>query len=299
VVFGGGKFVAVGSAWGLVLTSNDGQHWTKQSPTFSGCNELIYDGTRFVSVLSGGFLTVSTNGVDWTFQPTVPLKYDVGGIAYGHGKYVEAGYKRTGQPPDLLTSDDLIEWTRRDSKLDEHLMNAGFGLGLFVAFGQDGALATSPDGIEWTPRTVPHSGFIWDVCTDGKRLVAAAQWGRNLTSENGIDWTRRETEYAGHFTDVAYGNGTFVAVGWDGQIVQSDPVEVAPAEEAIRILEPQRSASQMQFKFIGQVGKNYQIQISEDLHQWQPLTTVTCTQSPMPFSEVISAGHRSYRVVLQ
>ncbi len=61
--------------------------------------------------------------------------------------------------------------TRHDSKLDENLMNVGFGLGFFIAVGQGGALSTSPDGVEWTARTVPHSGFIWDVCTDPCTVV--------------------------------------------------------------------------------------------------------------------------------
>ncbi len=299
VVFGGGTFVAVGRSANMLLTSTDGRQWTKQTPKFSGCNEVIHDGTRFVSVLSGGFVFVSTNGIDWTFTHSVPLTYDVGGVAFGNGRYVEAGYKRTGQPPDLFSSPDLSVWTRHDSKLDENLMNVGFGLGLFIAVGQGGALSTSPDGVEWTARNVPHGGFIWDVCEGGQRLVAAAQWGRLLTSQNGTDWVPHETGLTWHLTDVAFGNGTFVAVGWDGQIVQSDPLEVAPPGAAIVLLDPQRSGNQMSFKFVGQVGKTYQVQISSDLKQWQPLTIVNCTQTPMPFSDAITAANRSYRVVLQ
>jgi hypothetical protein len=281
----------------MLLTSSDGTHWIKRESNFSGCIEIIHDGKRFVTVLAGGFVATSSNAVEWAFNPSVPVKYDVGGVAFGNGRYVEAGYKRTGQPSDLFYSPDLSSWERQDSKLNANLMNVGFGLGLFVAVGQSGALSTSPDGIEWTARTVPHSGFIWDVCSGGGYLVAAAQWGRLLTSQNGIDWARRETGLPWHLTDVAFGNGTFVAVGWDGQIIQSDPV--TPADEAIALIEPQRSGHQMIFKFVGQVGKTYQVQFSSDLQQWHHLTTVNCTQSPMPYADPIEGATRYYRVMLE
>src|SRR5262249_47033818 len=151
----------------------------------------------------------------WKSYGRFLTKYDEAGVAFGNGVYVEVGYKRTGTPPDMFSTPDLITWERRDSKLTENLMNVGFGLGLFIAVGQKGALSTSSDGIEWTARAVPHSGFIWDVCEGGGYLVAAGQWGRLLTSRNGIDWERHETGLTWHLTDVAFGNGTFVAVGWD------------------------------------------------------------------------------------
>src|SRR5262245_32691804 len=43
VVFGNGVFVAVGSQPNNLLTSPDGQHWTKQTPEFSGAFEVIHD----------------------------------------------------------------------------------------------------------------------------------------------------------------------------------------------------------------------------------------------------------------
>jgi hypothetical protein len=175
-------------------------------------------------------------------------------------------------------------------------MNAGFGLGLFYAMGQRGSFATSPDGVEWTPRTLPHTGFIWDLAAGGKYVAAAAQWGRILTSENGIDWVRRETELSWHFTDIAFGNGTFIAVGWDGQIAQSDPIEVTTPIPYVQITDARRSGSQFSFKFNGEVGRSYEVQISTDLNQWQPLTSVNCTEPLTSFSDPASAGARFYRV---
>lgn len=296
VAFGGGVFVAAGRS-SILVTSPDGRQWTRHEPEFSGCTELIHDGSRFVAVLAGGFIVTSSDGVEWERPGRVPLNYDVGGVAYGNGVYVQAGYKRTGQPPDLFSAQNLTDWTPRDSKLDENLMNVGFGLGLFVAVGQDGALSTSPDGVEWSARTVPHTGFIWDVCSDGRALVAAGQWGRLLTSRDGVEWVRHETDLSWHLTDVAFGGGTFIAVGWNGQIVQSDPVGAGEPGQDLVLIEPKLSGGEIQFKFAGEVGKAYQVQVSSDLKHWQPLGTLHCTQVPMPFSDIVSPGALSYRVV--
>jgi hypothetical protein len=267
----------------MLLTSPDAKQWTKRTLEFSGCTEIIHDGTRFVTVLSGGFIETSANGIDWEFVDSVPVDYDIGGVAFGNGRYVEAGYKRTGQPPDLFSSPDLLDWTRHDSKQDENLMNVGFGLGLFIAVGQGGALSTSPDGIEWTARTVPHNDSFGMFARG--HTCRGAQWGSfNLT-----EWDRPVSRDRSHWhlTDVAFGNGTFVAVGWDGQIVQSDPIETVPSGGAIVLIDPQRSGDQMSFKFMGDLGKTYQIQVSADLKSWQTHATVNCSQTPMPFSDPI------------
>src|SRR5262245_45983092 len=41
IVFGGGLFVAVGRFANTLLTSPDGQQWTRRTPNFSGFHEII------------------------------------------------------------------------------------------------------------------------------------------------------------------------------------------------------------------------------------------------------------------
>jgi hypothetical protein len=64
------------------------------------------------------------------------------------------------------------------------------------------------------------------------------------------------------------------------------------------LLDPQRLGDQISFKFIGEVGKTYQVEVSTDLKHWQLLTTVHCTQTPMPFADTTTVANRSYRVAL-
>lgn len=296
VAFGGGIFVAVGRAPKMVLTSPDGRKWTKQEPEVSGFHEIIYDGSRFIGLLSGGFIITSPNGVEWAQPTRVPAKYDVGGIAHGNGVHMEVGYKRTGQPPEVFSSSNFSDWLPRDSKLDQNLMNVGFGLGQFIIVGQGGALATSVDGVEWTPRNVPHTGFIWDVVQGGDFLVAAAQWGRLLTSPDGANWIRRETDLPWHLTDIAFGQNTFVAVGWDGQIVQSDPIHAEPPGEFLQITSCDHKGGQFSLKFNGTPGRMYEIQVSTDTVKWVALGSVEGVGPGTVFSEPSGNWQRFYRV---
>lgn len=85
-------------------------------------------------------------------------------------------------------------------------------------------MSSSPDGSTWMPRDSRTGGFLWDFASHGDYLVAAGQYGRICDSANGAEWTRAETGVTGHLTGVTYGAGTFVAVGWDGAIAQSEAV---------------------------------------------------------------------------
>ncbi len=300
VVFASERFVAIGSGNNLVLTSPDGRRWTKQTPKIGGGGvEIIHDGSRFITLLAGGFLTTSIDGAVWESAGRVPTRYtDIGAMTFGGGTYVEIGYKRTGQPTDLYSAASLSDWTSRDAASNENMFGVCYGLGQFVAVGMKGTLITSPDGATWTPRSVPHTGFIWDVCVGGDFFAAAGQWGRVLTSPNGVDWVRRETSATDHLTDIAFGNGMFVAVGWDGQIVQSDPIAAAPV--GFELSQPMRMGDQFQFQFTGTVGQSYQVQATTDFINWIPMTAVTCTTSPMNCSlPGQGMSHRIYRVIQQ
>ena len=299
IAFGNGVFVAIGSGNQVVLTSPDGKQWTKQPLKVGGGLEIIHDGARFVALAAGGFLSTSVDGVAWEFPVGVPTLYvDVGGIAFGNGSYVEAGYMRTGKPTDLWSCVGLTNWQFRDAKSSQNLFGVGFGLGQFVAVGQKGTLITSPDGAAWTPRVVPHTGFIWEVCGGGPYLAAACQWGRVLTSPNGVDWTKHETGLAGHLTDIGFGNGTFVAVGWDGQIVQSGPILPTSGDEHILLSVPQTDLDEVRFTFTGTIDAPYEIQTSTNCLSWIPVGSVTCTTSPMNVTlHGQTDWHRFYRVL--
>jgi hypothetical protein len=297
IAFGNGIFVAIGGN-GVVLTSADGRQWARQSPENGGGREILHDETRFVVLAAGGFLSMSVDGVDWEYPPRVPQMYvDAGGIAFGNGTYVVAGYRRTGKPTDLWSSVGIGEWQFRDARSSENLFGAGYGLGHFVAVGQDATLITSPDGVEWTLRTVPHTGFIWDICASSNYLAAACQWGRVLTSPDAVEWTLRETGADGHLTDIGYGGETFVAVGWDGLIVQSEPVAPSANDEHIVLARPTLNGRRVELVFIGMVDQDYHVEETSDWQVWNKATNVTCTTSPVSITlPRHDAAARFYRI---
>ncbi|MBE7500810.1 MAG: hypothetical protein HS113_10990 [Verrucomicrobiales bacterium] len=226
IAFGNGVFVAVGGLGSKpMFTSPDGLHWTPRTTTIGGGYlDVTFNGEVFFTLAGKGAFGISTDGVDWT-PGKIPTSQDPAAVAYGNGTWVVAGYKPTGASHGMLwTSPNAQDWTPRESALGNHLFAAGSLGSLLVVAGQTGLLASSPDGVTWTPRNSQTTGFIWDFASNGTYLVAASQYGRMLYSTNGTEWTRAETGLPWHLTGVTYGAGTFVAVGWEGQIAQSDPV---------------------------------------------------------------------------
>jgi hypothetical protein len=52
IAFGGGKFIAVNSAFGYTSYSSDGITWTEEKDTFGGTNpsEIAYGNGKYVAV---------------------------------------------------------------------------------------------------------------------------------------------------------------------------------------------------------------------------------------------------------
>lgn len=229
VAFGNDVFVAVGGGGAKpMFTSANGIDWTPRSTAIGGGYlDVIFNGNAFFTLAGKGAFGISTDGTEWA-TGKIPTSQDPACVTFANGTWIVAGYKPSGSPRGMLwSSPDAATWTPQDSMLNNNLFGAGRMNGLFVVAGQGGVLGTSPDGETWTPRNSQTTGFIWDFTDNGEYLVAASQWGRMLYSANGIDWTRAETGVDTHLKVVTYGAGTFVAVGWDGHIIQSNPVSSA------------------------------------------------------------------------
>ncbi len=85
---------------------------------------------------------------------------------------------------------------------------------------------TSADGVTWDIRsagTVTPS-FILGVSYGNGNFVAVGL-GFLMTSPDGITWTFSNAGTREFFSAVTFGNETFVVVGSNGTIIQSDPVK--------------------------------------------------------------------------
>ena len=75
-------------------------------------------------------------------------------------------------------------------------------------------------GTTWTLR-IPGFGALNSVTYGNGRFVAVGWNDAILTSPDGVDWTARASGTDNPLNGVAYGNGTFVAVGHGGTILTS------------------------------------------------------------------------------
>jgi hypothetical protein len=189
IAYGDGKFVAVGDK--KIAYSSDGITWTAVNNISFSVNDIAYGNSKFVAVGfdigilghgAGGKIMYSSDGVNWTaamITPFTPFGKDaIGSIVYGNGMFVAASKDKDGK---LAYSPDGIKWTDvKKFPFKIKIIDIAYCGGKFFVFDiQDkGELAYSSDGVNWTAMTNP------------------------LGKKNNIK-------------NIVYGNGKFVAVGYD------------------------------------------------------------------------------------
>lgn len=148
VTYGGGRYVVVGrnddNSKGLVLTSTDGQNWTRQTFTFSFTLNDVAAATGRIVAISGqyttGYFTSTDDGVTWT---------QVAGLSGGH----------SGAPTGIAYLNST-----------------------WIIYGSN-YIYTSSDGATWTLNsalTAYLGGFnptLKNVTWDGTRFIFATQNG--------------------------------------------------------------------------------------------------------------------------
>lgn len=292
IAFGGGRFVAVGSS-GSVFISEDGAQWEQQnSETRAHLYHVNFNNGLFVAVGGGGAILSSPDGTAWTPRSTGSTN-QWEASCYGNGTHVVVGYRT--QSPDIFTrsaaSPTLTDWILTDSGASHYLSGVTFGQGMFVAVGYGGLLQTSTDGVQWSaPANATHE-WLYYATYDNNTFMAVGE-DIIVSSSNGVDWTPRHVKSM-VLNGIAYGNGTWVAVGNRGLILQSDPVSGA-APEGIVLTDIHRAGGELSFRFNGTIGASYLVQASADLVNWTTIATVVCTSSPMPYSDLISGSGNQF-----
>lgn len=171
------------------------------------------------------FTTLDPQLLDWTVDKSHSATW-TGDYAYGNGLYVAVG--SSGM---VTTSKDGIAWQTIETGFRGQFYAVVWGNGKFVAIGhKDSGRKTefwsSADGKQWTPneQVIDEFGFYpSDAAWNGKRFVLVG--GNNgsgyiYTSEDGNSWTRRASGLIGtDLKGVVWGNGKFVASGYEGGVV--------------------------------------------------------------------------------
>jgi hypothetical protein len=181
----------------------------------------IYGDNQFVAVGNDPGVTFSSpTGLGW-LQGGLSMSGSVAtGIAYGNGLYVVVN--SAGQ---IFASPDGTTWSNTaDSQLT--LNAVAWGSNEFVAVGYlSGPVAlTSTNGTVWTQRNPNIQNTqvsLRAILYDGSRFVAAGDNGTIATTTNGISWVPTSAPTSLDLFGIAHGNGLYVVVGQDGEILTS------------------------------------------------------------------------------
>jgi photosystem II stability/assembly factor-like uncharacterized protein len=235
VVYGDGKWIAVGVSGGL-YTSTDRNRWEKQSsPTNQLLHRILYVWSPglFVVVGDNGTILTSPDGTSWTKQ-TAGTDSSLFGISYGGGRFVAVGSSGT-----IVTSTNGTSWSKISSGTIENIYDVTYASSKFVAVGSRTKVLYSPDGLTWQVKDA--------ACTQNNtqdfRAVAAGNGffvtvGEGICySSDGQSWHPEVPLPPAHPTpppfqnlyDVAYESSRFIAVGGDGGILTSNTTPPAPS----------------------------------------------------------------------
>ncbi len=235
VGFGNGLFVAVGTG-GTIFASNDGDRWTKvrgvqrkarSDQRYEILQTVAFGNGRYVSggVVDGpsrkGILLISDNGIEWE-KVTREDFNEIRKVFYVNNNFV--GFGKDGL---LLISQDGRKWDEVSLDKGLNFVDVIGGNNIFVAAGTyksyfKGIIAISYDLKEWSlvedsPAAIP-SGIAFANGT----FVLTTQGNTVYTSTDGKTWIKKNAGIMNGLNRITYGKGTFVAVGGNGLIIQSD-----------------------------------------------------------------------------
>lgn len=204
-----GLWVAVGDG-GTILTSADGEKWTKQN---SGVSVVLFEAAYgngvYVAVGNGGTILWSADAKTWT-KATSGVSGSLQRVVFGNGVFVACGGSNS-----LTMSTDGKAWTARSAS--GNFYAAAYGDGVFVIAGDSNAVYTSPDGVTWTARSAAGN-WRSAVYADGAFIIGDTS-GKIARSRNGgVSWTAITSGLSVWIDDLTFAEGMLVAACISGGI---------------------------------------------------------------------------------
>lgn len=210
VAFGGNQFVAVGD-WdidtfeAIILTSPDGISWTRRSnPSPDILRRITYVDGQFVAVGGVGTVLVSADGITWA-NHSISFGPEFTGIAVKPGVPATLAAVGTNSTKIYRSTDNGSSWTiasQTPGNLPTSVLRGiTYADGYFVAVAESGFIFSSTDAITWTTRMGA------DIFPFGTRELFS----------------------------VTFGNGRFLATGFNGTIMQSSADAAAAAQPALSL----------------------------------------------------------------
>ncbi len=102
---------------------------------------------------------------------------------------------------------------------DKKLYGIAYGNNKFIAVGQSGTVIISDNGSGWATITSNTSADLNSIAFGNDRFVGVGRYTVIVSTDNGTSFLETDTEH--YLRDVTYGNGVFVAVGYNENIYTS------------------------------------------------------------------------------
>lgn len=223
VVYGNGKFVAVGTNGACFYYTGSGG-WAKiTTPVTTTLYGITYGDGKFVAVGVNGVCIVSTNGINWEVK-TTGVTATLFDVAYGYNSTVDMKtFLAVGEDGTVVYSHDLDSWNT--VYLEEDLSGVAYGNNKFVAVGFHGACYYSTiSGDNWNKATTLWSNDATiveqKVVGSDKGFVIMPTVPANRShivcySQDGVNWIASSLGITTILLGMAYGDGKFVSISSD------------------------------------------------------------------------------------
>lgn len=218
VIYTNGTFLAVGSG-GLVSESADGTNWTARPTALTDwLFDVVYAQGVYVSAARNR-VQWSTNGVDWNSAiASTNVNAYFAYLAFGNGKFVVLG-----DQGNVASSSNLIDWVAGHTGSTQAVNSIAFGQGVFVAVGNAGTVLRSSDGLAWNTHATFTTNDLRGMRFIGDRFFAVGSQGTILSSLDGIAWEISPSGLTTDLYDVALARNRIWITGW-GTVLISDPL---------------------------------------------------------------------------
>lgn len=240
VAWSGSVLLAIGAQGTVMQSLGTSGRWSENGlGFFTGGGEILWDGTRFVTVDHGGSVNLTgaaDAGSALTLDPTAKgAPSGLQALAWSGSSYVGVGDAGV-----IATSPDALTWTRQTSGTTDSLVAVVWTGAQFLALGSAGTILVSPDGATWTVRRAALAGASYNAMAwSGSRFVLVG-YGFTETSTDGKTWTRTSgtqsmtcitwSPQLGLFAGAA---GTFMVTSLDGATWTLHAAPIPPLMKSI------------------------------------------------------------------
>ena len=191
----------ISSMVGTILWSDDLVHWQlAPNEAFGGFSKIVYGNGAFLGLPGERNLVYfgpyrSKDGIVWWQQALERGHQSFTGGAIASNGAVIVGGQYPGNPPSILHSENMTNWTSRMIQRVPGYSNLKYSGDRFFLQGVLDGLGfwQSETGVEWRFSPGPGTGDFSLPAFGAGRFVSVGFGGACAVSSNGLNWTLFET----------------------------------------------------------------------------------------------------------